>query len=446
MQQQMQQQQQQHQQQQQQSQSGPYPSPNEQNVIKPPQQSGPPPSGLAVQRPIINTSSQIRPIGPASSVDYGSLMNSRDHPPPMMGSSRPPPSMFDALASQNQHVLNFGPDPLQSSYQSHMGLAAGGNLPHISRLNPKASAFSAIPPSQNHQSAAPGSKLSSSNQFGNMFHQNPPPGPIGKYQNLPPNGGGPGMPPYRGSNQQSHGHGPPPGGNRGGGSGSNWFTDLAHLQSRDPLMNIENGLAMALGGSPTISPNNNNQPTTNGGPGGPPGQDDGRKISRAIGSERASWKFNYGSSGGIGAMDNDPSALAAAAAAAAAAAGTTHWMVDKNLSMGGSAGGPQQWMGPPPRHFMDDLHLQDHFQSLAMEYPHNTGGGSGLGGNGNGPNQQQQQANMNFMQSLQYQFMPGGPADMVGNDGPSLQQQQQQQQQQPWEHEKHGWPAKWSGH
>lgn len=71
-----------------------------------------------------------------------------------------------------------------------------------------------------------------------------------------------------------------------------------------------------------------------------------------------------------------------------------------------------------------------------MEYPHNTGGGSGLGGNGNGPNQQQQQANMNFMQSLQYQFMPGGPADMVGNDGPSLQQQQQQQQQ-PWEHEKH---------
>lgn len=431
------QQQMQQQQHQQQSQSGPYASPNEQNVIKPPQQSGPPPSGLAVQRPIINTSSQIRPIGPASSVDYGSLMNSRDHPPPMMGNSRPPPSMFDALASQNQHVLNFGPDPMQSSYQSHMGLAAGGNLPPISRLNPKASAFSSIPPSQNHQSAAPGSKLSSSNQFGNMFHQNPPPGPIGKYQNLPPNG------PYRGSNQ-SHGqqqHGPapgppgPPGSNRGGG-GSNWFTDLAHLQSRENLMNIENGLAMALGGSPTISPNNNNnQPTTNGG--GPPGPDDGRKISRAIGSERASWKFNYGSSSGIGgAMDNDPSALAAATAAAAAAAGTAHWMVDKNLSaaMGGSAG-PQQWMGPPPRHFMDDLHLQDHFQSLAMEYPHNTGLGGG-GATGNVGPTAQQQANMNFMQSLQYQFMPGGP-DM-GNDGPSLQQ--------PWEHEKHGWPAKWSGH
>lgn len=199
-------------------------------------------------------------------------------------------------------------------------------------------------------------------------------------------------------------------------------------------MNMENGLAMALGGSPNISPNNN-QPTTNGGglvggpPGGglPPPPDDGRKMARAIGSERASWKFNYGSSGGIGGMDND--ALAAAAAAAAVASGTGHWMVDKNLAAmagGGTGGGPQQWMGPPPRHFMEDLHLADHFP---MEY-HNPLGGSG---GGNGPNQ----PNMNFMQSLQYQFMPGGPNDMGVNDGPL---------QQPWEHEKHGWPTKWSGH
>lgn len=197
-------------------------------------------------------------------------------------------------------------------------------------------------------------------------------------------------------------------------------------------MNMENGLAMALGGSPTISPNNN-QPTTNGGglmggPSGlPPPPDDGRKMARAIGSERASWKCNYNSGGGIGGMDND--ALAAAAAAAAVAAGTTHWMVDKNLAAmagGGGTAGPQQWMGPPPRHYLEDLHLADHFP---MEY-HNPLGGSG---GGTGPNQ----ANMNFMQSLQYQFMPGGPNDMGGNDGPL---------QQPWDHEKHGWPTKWSGH
>lgn len=289
--------------------------------------------------------------------------------------------MFDALQSQNQHVLNFGPDPMQSSYPGHMGLGTGaGGLPPLSRLNPKASAFSAIPPSQNHQPSAPGSKLSSSNQFGNMFHQNPPPGPIGKYQNLPPNGGGPQLPPYgpgRGNNQSHGQHGPapgppgPPGSNRNV-SGTNWFADLAHLQSRDNLMNIENGIAMALGGSPNISPNNN-QPTTNGGglvggpQGLPPPPDDGRKMARAIGSERASWKYNYGSSGGMGGLDNDPSALAAAAAAAAATAGTGHWMVDKNLAaMGGggsgAGGGPQQWMGPPQRYFMDDLHLADHFQ------------------------------------------------------------------------------------
>lgn len=359
------------QQQHQQSQQGTFISPNEQNVIKPPQPQQTPPSGLAVQRPILNTSSQIRPIGPVTS-DYGGLVNSRDHPPPHVGSSRPPPSMFDALQQQSQHVLNFAPDPMQSSFQGHMGLGAGaGGLPPLSRLNPKASAFSAIPPAQSHQPSAPGSKLSSSNQFGTMFHPNPPPGPIGKYQNLPPSYG-----PGRG-NAQSHGqHGPapgppgPPGSNRGG-SGTNWFSDLAHLQSRDNLMNMENGLAMALGGSPNISPNNN-QPTTNGAglvggpPGGglPPPPDDGRKMARAIGSERASWKFNYGSSGGgIGGMDND--ALAAASAAAAVAAGTTHWMVDKNLAAmvggGTGGGGPQQWMGPPPVHFMEDLHLADHF-------------------------------------------------------------------------------------
>lgn len=133
-------------------------------------------------------------------------------------------------------------------------------------------------------------------------------------------------------------------------------------------------------------------------------------------------------------MDNDPSALVQAAAAAG---GNAHWMVDKNLAAmgggggGGGGGGPQQWMAPPPRHFIEDLHLQDHFQPLQMEY-HNALGGNGGGGAG-GPNQ----PNMNFMQSLQYQFMPGGPNDMGVNDG-SLQQ--------PWEHEKHGWPAKWSGH
>lgn len=212
-------------------------------------------------------------------------------------------------------------------------------------------------------------------------------------------------------------------------------------------MNIENGIAMALGGSPNISPNNN-QPTTNGGGVGlvggpqglPPPLDDGRKMARPIGSERASWKFNYGSSGGMGGMENDPSALAAAAAAAAAAVGTGpggHWMLEKNLAAmgggggasGGAGGGPQQWMGPPPRHYMDDVHLADHFQTLQMEY-HNTLGGTGTGA---GPNQ----PNMNFMQSLQYQFMPGGPNDMNVNDG-SLQQ--------PWDHEKHGWSTKWSGH
>ncbi|XP_062555858.1 ankyrin repeat and KH domain-containing protein mask-like isoform X3 [Armigeres subalbatus] len=426
------------QQQHQQSQPGPFPSPNEQNVIKPPQPQQTPPSGLAVQRPILNTSSQIRPIGPVSS-DYGGLVNSRDHPPPLVGSSRPPPSMYDALQQQNQHVLNFAPDPMQSSFQSHMGLGSGAGGLQMSRLNPKASAFSAIPPSHSHQSSAPGSKLSSSNQFGNMFHPNQPSGPIGKYQNLPPNGGGPQLAPYgpgRG-NAQSHGqHGPapgppgPPGSNRVG-SGTSWFSDLAHLQARDNLMNMENGLAMALGGSPTISPNNN-QPTTNGGGlvggppvgGLPPPPDDGRKMARAIGSERASWKFNYGSSGGIGGMDND---ALSAAAAAVVAAGTGHWMVDKNLTaMASTGGGPQQWMGPPPRHFMEDLHLPDHFP---MEY-HNPLGGTG---GGSGPNQ----PNMNFMQSLQYQFMPGGPNDMGVNDGPL---------QQPWEHEKHGWPTKWSGH
>lgn len=201
-------------------------------------------------------------------------------------------------------------------------------------------------------------------------------------------------------------------------------------------MNLENGIGMALGGSPTISPNNNNGPAANGGlvggpPGGvlPPQQDDGRKMARAIGSERASWKFNYGSNGGIGGMDSDPSAHAAVAAAAAAAAGNTHWMVDKNLAVGGGGGGPQQWMGPPPRHFIDDLHLPDHFQQLHMDY-HNTLSGSGGAAGLNQPN-------MNFMQSLQYQFMPGGPNDMGANDGPL---------QQPWEHDKHVWPAKWSGH
>ena len=59
-------------------------------------------------------------------------------------------------------VLTLGSDLLQSFYQSHMGLGTGwawGSLPPISHLNPKVSAFSMIPPSQNLQPAAPRTKL-----------------------------------------------------------------------------------------------------------------------------------------------------------------------------------------------------------------------------------------------------------------------------------------------
>ncbi|KAL9705379.1 hypothetical protein quinque_008897 [Culex quinquefasciatus] len=57
--------------------------------------------------------------------------------------------MFDALASRNQHVFSFGPDLLQSSYQSHMR----------NMLNVEKQAI-LVEPVQYH------------------------PGPIGKYQNL----------------------------------------------------------------------------------------------------------------------------------------------------------------------------------------------------------------------------------------------------------------------
>uniref|UniRef100_A0A8D8HFA6 (northern house mosquito) hypothetical protein n=1 Tax=Culex pipiens TaxID=7175 RepID=A0A8D8HFA6_CULPI len=106
-------------------------------------------------------------------------MNSRDHPPPLEESLRPHTSMFDALASQ------ICSDLLQSSYQSHMKQAAGSNL---CGTNPKHRPFR-----QFHL-----------RRTINRQTVEPCPGPIGKYQNLSPNGWGPGMPPCRGSNQQSH--------------------------------------------------------------------------------------------------------------------------------------------------------------------------------------------------------------------------------------------------
>ena len=240
-----------------------YPSPNDQNVIKPPasqassgiHQS----SGLVVQRSILRQ------------MDY-----SREAPHQSHGNG----SRYQNVRMYELPMLNYNSDSIPKPFSQMMGLTPGGsnasNVP-TSRLNPKANVFSTMPPSQNKMNQ-------SANQFDNMFHQNPPP-QMNNFQKMPPQNNGQ-MPPYnpapgRPSAQSHHNQPPlPPPPHM-----PHWFD---YPNSTRDMMGTDNTLAM-FAGSPSISPNNS-QTATNGVL--QPMPDDRPKMPRAIGTERA-WKYNH---------------------------------------------------------------------------------------------------------------------------------------------------------
>lgn len=339
-----------------QSHQRPFPSPTD---LKSQIQQGSAPSGLAVQRPIINTSSQVRPLSSQmDSFNLGSVgQNLRNDRQNMFDQNNPLTGGNGGVGGNNNNnqpqMMNYGHLDSQQSSFSHLGL--------VSRLNPKASAFSSI---QHHQNQG---KMNQ-NQFNNMYHHQ---------QNVSGGGGGGGLNNYQQKPLQNQLHGgsmqpqsqqgpqqqPPPMQQYNPAPGRpqslqhqqqqqqqqhnarGWFSDMNQMSSRD-FVNIENGLAMGLlnGSSPAISPNNPQQQSGNnilqsGIQQQSAMPDDSRKI-RPIGTER-SWKYNFG-----GGLPLDSENLGQ---------GVPPWLMDKTPPM-------QHWMQPPPlnqrvNHF-DDMHVQ----------------------------------------------------------------------------------------
>ncbi|XP_055679921.1 ankyrin repeat and KH domain-containing protein mask isoform X9 [Lutzomyia longipalpis] len=435
------------------------------SIIKPPTTQTiqpPPPSNLAVQRPIMSNMSQVsqhtknfpsslknnsqsnnflkvRPVG--SQMDsYSSGVQA-----PVGSGAGARQNLFDNLQSQSsmnasgtsgssasssQHMLNYSqnsdashPPPFQ-----HLGLGAGNPL-HMSRLNPRATVFSSMQQQQQQAPPQPQQQVSQAskstqqqqqqhpNQFGNIFQQNQgtaggAPGGgnsgggsmSGQYSKMPPlasynpTPGRPQSQPQPQTQQQQ------PGSQGQVNNNGRWY-DLSHLPSPREILNMENGFTLNLGSPSSMSPNNPPQATTNGVLSNQTA-DDSRKMPRPIGTERASWKYGYNSNV---VTQNQPPQMPMEMDNS----GQMHpWIVDK-----------QPWMMPMRNQYVptDDLHPHDHFSHMQLDYHH-------AGGGNVGPTPQ----NMNLMQSLQYTpFMPHS-AD-IGQLPDKIES---------WEPEKHGW--KWT--
>jgi ankyrin repeat domain-containing protein 17 len=345
-------------------------------------------SGLAVQRPVMSSSSnQIRQVD-----KYSISANSAHTPNIRQNLFETPTNTAQNLAPQ---MMNYGHQADQIQQMFHPNIQA--NPLHMSRLNPRASSFSSMHQQGGIQSQSKtlGSNILPSQQhpnqnYGGMFHQNG----INNFQKMTtvPYNAAPG--PVR--NQAQLGN-------------NRWFSELGHLVNQREMMGLENGLTKNLGGSPAMSPNNSqgiisgipNQP--------PPMQDDGRKP-RPIGTER-NWKLGY-----IGTNMEDPA--------------PPSWMMDKQQQQQIAPNWmppPHAPIGPPRNHFIEDMQPpptipQDHFPPWQMEYlnpPHL------------GPNQ----SNVNLMQSLQYATFPA-PIELGAPLPDKIEQ---------WvEPEKQGWSAKWT--
>ena len=327
----------------------------EMNVIKPIGQGlvQPPGQGLAVQRPSNNNS------GPNRSMDFGRS------------------NLFDPLYSSDSMQQSQ-----YNSSQSHFGMNSSSQQPTMSRLNPKASAFSSV------TGNATGGKMSS-NQFGGNYNNMAPPANNNSFMKSPGggrDGSGNGMSQYNrpSMQQQQQQQNLQQQGSRG------WFQDLGNL-----------GGTMDMSGSPSMSPNNNSQPppqqqqqqhqqqqqqnNANGPPpsvgSGPQGQDDRKAVPRPIGTERQSWKYSYGPYGNSGAGGPTPiqqqvpqhpgsvggNILEIDSSMVGSNANGTPWIMDKNQQQQQQQ---QQhpWQMPPHqppapytfvRNLYDDIHMQD---------------------------------------------------------------------------------------
>ena len=259
----------------------------EMNVIKPIGQGPiqPPGQGLAVQRPSnINNNNNI---------NNNSVTNNRS-----MDFGRS--NLFEPLYSSDSMQQSQ-----YNSSQSHFGMNSSSQQPPMSRLNPKASAFSSV-------TGNPIGGKMSSNQFGNNYNNMAPPTNNNSFMKSPGggrDGSGNGMSQYnRPSMQQQQ--------NLQQQGSRGWFQDLGNL-----------GGTMDMSGSPSMSPNNNSQPpqqqqqqqqqlqqnNANGPPppvgSGPQGQEDRKSVPRPIGTERQSWKYSYGPYGNSGGGGSGPTTI-----------------------------------------------------------------------------------------------------------------------------------------
>ncbi|XP_037945229.1 ankyrin repeat and KH domain-containing protein mask-like [Teleopsis dalmanni] len=422
-------------------------------VIKPPQAIGQnsgstaPPSGLAIQRP---ASSQHRPGTVGSNIT-----NARHTPPttapvasldasstPMnfgpIGSNTPGRAngsgaigFYDHLVAPTQQNMNANTHQMNYHMDANVGAAYNTTNPTptslTSRLNPRASAFSQ-PKTQQPVSQQPPIGTG-------IFHQQQQANP-----NFIP---GKSLAPGRPQSQPPSGHMP---NQRWYGVGSNSEYG-GYVQNARDMINLENGMPgnVGSGGSPAaMSPNQGSGAQGNGliqnqaqQPSQQQQSEDLRKMPRPIGTERATWKFNYPNMGVPGSglsLEDNLSGVCGPNAMGATGQLVPQWLLEKQASQhsnwlmkqqyryyGGGANitpGAGLGMGPTEYH-----HQQDPFH-MPMDYHMSM----------QPPNLNQTQQ-MNLLPNYQYPQFVGHATDMshMPDKGEMWDQ-----------HDKHSWPTNWT--